>query len=347
MAAHAEPVEPPLQFSSSGKLLLFGEHAAVYGYPAVGVSLDCSLTLEISPSDDRGGTAAFPGLTAPERDLALAVMAKAAELLPELSIPSGVYRFFGDVPRSSGFGSSAALCVNLARYLVHLAEAQSADLQHLLPKFQHASQWPRQEQRQYLLWFIANELEKVFHGSPSGIDTGLAALGGIQAFFPRSRKLPDSMALSSAGDGIYLVYAAVPRQGNTMGLVGDLQKAMLEETPRVVQAMEALGELAHQAIECFQNCAADTQTASLGALAVKARDRLETLNLNTDDMDRILDRGQRLGSPGGKLSGAGGGGAFYLYAASREAAGELQEQLTVFCRQKALELSQPLRILKI
>jgi mevalonate kinase len=352
MPSGKESTEPPLRFTTHGKLLLFGEHAAVYGYPALGVSLDCRLNLEVTHFDPPPGgdpVAEFPGLSAREASAAAELLASARGLLPELSIPPGSYALSGNVPRSAGFGSSAAVCVNLARYFFFLAQQQGHNLEGLLPKHQHSSHWPEEEKNQYLLWHIANHLEKVFHGSPSGIDTGLAALGGIRAFFPRSRKLPDHMALKSAGAGIWLIYGAVSREGNTRTLVGELQAGMLEENPKVVNAMEELGELAHSAIECFQDTdiAERDQVAALGELAQKAHARLAGLNLNTDGMDRILEKARKLGSPGGKLSGAGGGGAFYFLADGEQSAHRMREQLTVFCREKGIELLQPLSIIKI
>jgi mevalonate kinase len=349
MPSEPDTSEPPLRFTSYGKLLLFGEHAAVYGYPALGVNLDCSLSLEVYPRDHAGDAGHFPGLSPREARAAGELLVTASALVPELLLPPAQYRLQGDVPRSSGFGSSATVCVNLAGYVLHLAREQHLDLNHLLPKYQHSSQWPEDEKNQYLLWYIANHLEKVFHGSPSGIDTGLAALGGVRAFFPRSRKLPDSMRLESAKPGIWLLYGSVPREGNTKTLVGDLQRGMLEENPKVVSAMEDLGELAHSAIDVFQNGESDggTQTEALGALARKAHDRLSELNLNTSDMDLVLDKSRKLGSPGGKLSGAGGGGAFYILCNGEEAAREMREQLTAYCGHKNIELSHPLSLLRI
>ncbi|MFP4154003.1 MAG: hypothetical protein ACLFSV_14245, partial [Alkalispirochaeta sp.] len=61
-----------MNVSAPGKLLLFGEHAAVYGHPAVGVTLPFTLTLRCVPADrfsiGMAGTELPPGRgTEPDR----------------------------------------------------------------------------------------------------------------------------------------------------------------------------------------------------------------------------------------------------------------------------------------
>lgn len=342
-----ESPEPPLRFTSTGKLLLFGEHAAVYGYPAIGVSLDNHLSLEVLPSPD--GQIHFPELSSAEHNAALELLELIGQLLPDLTLPPAIYRLVGDVPRGSGFGSSASLCVALAKYILHLHNMTGASMETFLPKFQHSLHWSSDEQQQYFVWHLANSLEKLFHGSPSGIDTGLATLGGLKAFFPRSRKLPDHLNLRCPEGGLWLVYAAVPREDNTKHLIGELQRAMLDENPKVIDTMEELGGCAHRAIELFQQEESWDKTwlEQLGELAQNAHGKLASLELSTPSLDKILKRSRKLGSPGGKLSGAGGGGAFYILADGESAARELQELMTLYCQKKALELSHPFSILHI
>ena len=90
------------------KLLLFGEHAAVYGHPAVGYSLPWPLQVVHSPGDQWE----FPGLGPYEpavRTLVTWLVDQARkEGLPTLR--PGRLEFSTEIPVSSGFGSSGALC---------------------------------------------------------------------------------------------------------------------------------------------------------------------------------------------------------------------------------------------
>lgn len=349
-------------YSAHGKLLLFGEHAAVYGYPALGTSLPIDLGIQVQPGAAPAQKAnmpdhLFPGLTAEEEDAALKLLIHARKLIPGLHFPPATYILKGSIPRSSGFGSSAALCVALARYVFSLSDKAEQGLTHLLPKFQHG--WSDAEQQQYLLWHIANDLEKVFHGSPSGIDTGLAIRSGLTAFFPRSRRLPDVLPLPSPGEDIWLLYGAVPRVGNTKDLVGRIQKGMLEERPKVVEAIGKLGDIAHRAIDLLNsehplsgehrggNEHPGSISGLLGALADKAGEQLKNLQLNSPDMDRLLDKARKFGAAGGKLSGAGGGGAFWISTSGEDQARDLREQLTAFAMNRKIPLSEPLNLMKL
>jgi mevalonate kinase len=334
----------PLQYNSHGKLLLFGEHAAVHGHPALGISLDSTLTLSIRPAD----TNSFPGLSPGDYQAAVRLLSATGEIVPGLNLAPAEYSFEGSIPRSSGFGSSAAVCVTMARHVLNTCRSENISLDHLFPDFEISESWPDQEKSGYLLWSIANSLEKQFHGSPSGIDTGLAIRNGLTAFFPRSRKLPDVMPLGTPPFQAYLIYGGVSRRSNTRQLVGNVQKGMLGEIPRVLSAVEKLGDYAHEAITMFGGTGEGSSSPSeLGLLASEAQEQLALLDLSTAELDAIFDRAIRLGSSGGKLSGAGGGGAFYLVCESEGQARDMREQLTVYCREKSIDLVGEIRILPL
>ena len=270
---------PALTFTSGGKLLLFGEHAAVYGHPAVGLGLDSSLTLEIRPS---AGTS-FPGLSERGRNrLPVNSFRSAGNLLPTITLPPAEYQIQTDIPRSSGFGSSAALCVSLAQYLHTLCEEDAGNLKQLGQGKMFRGDLPGgglddgklddgrlddgrlddgklddgrldDEKRLHRIWQLANSLEALFHGKPSGIDTGLACRRGLHAFFPRPGNLPDLLPIRNSKIRLWIVFGALAREGTTRSLVGRVRQGMLEKQGSIVSAIEGLGEYSRRAIDLLRD----------------------------------------------------------------------------------------------
>jgi mevalonate kinase len=282
-----------------GKLLLFGEHAAVYGYPAVGLSLKTALRVQLQPGRRSGWK--VKGVEAEDCGKILEVL----ELLEKISSSGhgrggGTIRIESEIPRGLGFGSSAALCVALAAAV--------------------ASWRGGEDQRR--IWEWAHRGEKLFHGTPSGIDTGLALLGGLYSFRPHPPELPAAESLK--GVALHLVVGAVPRRENAGALIGGLRDKMLGGDENTITILEELGKLAERAGEILRGRRELSREKSvpkmLGELARGAQEYLGRLGLNTPELDRLLEQGMADGALGGKLSGAGGGGAFFLIYPDPEAA---------------------------
>lgn len=129
-----------------GKLLLCGEHAVVYGHPAIAFAVDRRTTVTLT---ERPGPTEICSVHADERLLAaLAGVVEPEGLRVEVST---------DLPVGRGMGSSAALAVALVRARAALAgEAPDPDE----------------------VYERAMPIERAFHGNPSGVDVAVSARGG-------------------------------------------------------------------------------------------------------------------------------------------------------------------------
>jgi len=291
--------------SGRAKLLLFGEHAAVYGYPAVGLSLPERIAVEIEAGDelwrvreDEADEKSGASLMAVSD-----VMAILGEALPALAT-GGRVSIKSGVPRGIGLGSSAALCVALAE--AALAAAQGGCVQEGA-----AASSPGRD----AVWALAHRAERRFHGSPSGVDTGLATLGGLWRFDPCPPELPAARRLD--GFELHLVVAALPRPSSTAVLVEALRTRLRHEGA-ARRALARLGDIAAEAASVLSS--EREEIAHLGLLADEAEALLESLDLVTAGQAELIAAGRKAGAMGGKMSGAGGGGAFYLLYPDRATA---------------------------
>ncbi len=323
--------------SGSGKLILFGEHSAVHGHPAIGVSLPERTRVELL------GPAAIQwdlGLVEPgDRDTVSHSLRGLQDLLPGIRERCGRVRISSRVARGVGFGSSAALCVALA----------GAALDVVVGKFQ-----PEE------LWALAHFLERRFHGTPSGIDTGLAVHPGVSAFTPwsgdagaTSGVLPRCCSLCPPP--IALVVGAVPRSASCGALVGRMAERLRSGDRQVRQAIDSLGAIATEACQVLDGAsdraerAARTREAAarVGQLATSAMDQLRALGQSDAAQDRLIQAGLHVGATGGRLSGAGAGGAFYLVFADPPAARRALWAVKDEAKRGGVRLSSALRVITL
>lgn len=278
MIVHAE-----LNGRATGKLLLFGEHAAVYGHPALGISLPWTLELkilpvaEVRPAGSRRAIEPIPSLPGP-----FATMLSAPHLHAVVEVRS-------QVPIGLGFGSSAALCVAAERALTGASPSPSRSVA--------------------AVWRGAHEREKVFHGTPSGADTGLAARPGIGFLtWERGGGLPCYEPVPAAE--LHFVVAAVPRGSDTRAQVAAVAQRVRSGDSATRETLRRLGRYSADARGLLLE--PGPPAARLGAVADHAQRLLAALGLSDPAQDRLLRDGRAAGASGGKLSGAGGGGALFL-----------------------------------
>ena len=291
-----------------GTLLLFGEHAAVHGYPAVGMALPmttgvwlggkphqrCHPEAQDFPVGDWTIHGLPPQHHPPFTDFwrcFLSLMPPAFHQTIARAPENRQAWIASDVPFAMGFGSSGALSAALAQAGMRLIGTEPS------------SSW---------LWATANKLEAVFHGTPSGIDTGLAVNGGCQAFhFPgignSSSQLPERTALPSIQ--IPLLIGAVPRTASTKQLIDRVKTRLQHDPAGTSSLLEQLGSCSQRIIEAAGNTTLAPEL--LADQANTAQKLLAEIGVSSPILNTLFAELATIGALGAKLSGAGGGGAFF------------------------------------
>lgn len=269
-----------------GKLILFGEHAVVYGVPALGAPLSRAAKATLSPGSGQVALRLGKGLFAeasahaarPDDLVARALGARLADLDVDLVL---------DFPPMSGFGSSAALVVAVLRALEALEGRKPASPRRMLDRTLDA--------------------ERVAHAHPSGVDPAICLWGG-PIRFERKEEGPHTIKKLRVKAPVTLVVGSAGAHGGTRQTVSRIAELRGTDTALVTSAMQTLGAAA----EAGQAALAKADVARLGRAADLAHGVLCGLGLVSAQVDEALRLCRTAGAQGGKMSGAGGaGGAFY------------------------------------
>lgn len=308
----------------SGKLILFGEHSAVYGFPAIGTPLPLRTELSWIPpeaasneQEDEPPNSAVktPDEVGEDRVVFLKLLKKLQfETANSENFESGIWNRSSGIPRTGGFGSSAALCVAVSRVALN-RPTREYDVE---------------------VHGLASRLEKLFHGKPSGIDTGMASDNGVSSWFRSLQGPPRRRAVYIPR--WYIIYGAILRDRSTADSILQLDHRA-DKTP-----LEELGKIAANFLDIIAEGSQDENFASAASgLVNHAQEVLASLNLSNSTLDRIFELAKKHGADGGKLSGGGGGGAFFICARSRKIRNEILENLPPCLAEEGIKLSFPLR----
>lgn len=286
--------------SAPGKVILFGEHAVVYGRPALAIpvtkvraeatvesaGMDGELTVFAADLDEEVCVRA----AAADHPLAAAVRLTLARLGVS-EIPPWRVVLRSTIPIASGLGSGAAVAAATARAL-------AAASGHTFAPADVAE--------------LVQEVDKLHHGTPSGIDSTVIAFEE-PVYFVRGRP-PQRFAI---GRPFTIAIADTGIRSPTRLTVGDVRQAWERDPEAYEELFDRIGAI----VEAARAAIGSGGTDQLGPLMDENHALLGRMGVSSPELERLAEAARRAGADGAKLSGGGrGGNLIALIAPEREAA---------------------------
>ena len=275
--------------SASGKIILLGEHAAVYGRPAIALPIPLAVEASVrklSSASNKGIEVIIPRWGVEQKVVPQApgipgIMAQLIHNL-ELSEEAMTIEVFPNVPKAMGLGGSSALAVAIIKALNKTYELALKDAE---------------------INTLAYKCEQTAHGQASGVDNTVATYG-VPLFYQKESDDPHFETLT-LGQPLELVIGITGKESLTAEMVARVRASWNQHKDRYESIFDQIGSLTIQAKDAVQS----GQLSELGELMNLCHGYLNALQLSTPEIEELIHLARINGAMGAKLSGGGGGGS--------------------------------------
>jgi mevalonate kinase len=280
--------------SAPGKVILFGEHAVVYGQPAIAAPVTqvraYAVVQNAQPDAPSGVYLRAPDLnfsawladTEPDNPLTATIhqFQKAAGWT---SLPNLVLTVTSTIPIAGGLGSGAAISAAVLRALAR----------HL-----HRPDLATNEQ----VSALAYEVEKIHHGTPSGIDNTVVTYEQPVYFL---RREPHNLIETFVpARPVRLLVADTGVRSITRRVVKYVREQWLANQDQYEELFAACGQITGRAREAISG----GDLPELGRLMIENQQILREMGVSSPELEKMVAAAGEGGAIGAKLSGAGWGG---------------------------------------
>lgn len=281
----------PSSATAPGKAILFGEHAVVYGRPAIAVPVaQVQATATVAAADGAGLEVraidvkrTFPLDHAPANDPLAAAIRVTLEHW-QAPAPPAVLTISSTIPVASGMGSGTAVSVAIIRALSNYLGAAPDD---------------------ELVSNLAYEVEKLYHGTPSGIDNTVVTWNR-PVYYSRDRSV-QTLQVKTPFD---LLIADTGIASPTKITVAEVRARWQNRPGHYEELFERIGQVTKAARVAIES----GQVDELGPLMAHNQLLLEQLGVSSPELESLAQAALAAGADGAKLSGGGRGGNLIVLA---------------------------------
>ncbi len=293
---------PAIYAYAPGKIILTGEHAVVYGQPAIAAPVNevrARAAIEADPTDPTGKVkivASDIGLDTSldklpaDHPIATVFRAVQQELGTD-HLPAMTLTVTSTIPIAAGLGSGAAISVAVCRALSTFLGSPLAE--------EAVSR-------------IAFETDRFYHGTPSGIDNTVISYNRM-IYFKHGQ---ETEMLANAGE-LTLVIADSGEKSLTGKVVHNLRTQIEIDPQRYQPMLEKIGALSQSARQAIEQ----GDQNRLGSLLNDNHSLLQQLGVSSANLDLLVKIAREAGALGAKLSGAGCGGNMLALVKTADANG--------------------------
>ncbi len=273
--------------SACGKIILLGEHAVVYGRPAIALPIPLAVEASVRTGKSSNGiNIIIPrwGLEQKVKDNAQGFAGILSNVIKDMGLDQKDMEIdvFPNVPKAMGLGGSSALAVAIIKAIDHHFGTKLSD--HDVNE-------------------LAFQCEKAAHGTPSGVDNTVATYGSPLYY----QKIDDQPTFEEIklGQPIDLIIGITGMESLTAETVAKVRSAWNHSPKRYESLFDQISLLTTSSLECLQS----GKLEELGELMNLCHGYLNALQLSTPELEELVHIARKHGALGAKLTGGGGGGS--------------------------------------
>lgn len=264
-----------IRVSAPGKIILSGEHAVVYGYPAILAAVDRRLTVEVEESKRK-----LDIVPAQATELVEYALEKIKERLKQEAGRRLKIKIDTQIPIGCGMGSSAAFAV--------------ATTAAIFKFFQRL--WDLEEINQ-----TAYEIEKGHHGNPSGGDNTISTYGGFLWYRKEAENFKVFSPLKAKKFPRFFIINAGKPMETTGEMVTLVKKRYFDSQTRMEKFFKEIETVTRK----FLKSLLDEESYDLKELFRTNERLLEELGVVSKTTKKLIRAIENIGGAA-KISGAGG-----------------------------------------